>query len=111
MQKEFLFFKQAPGFQKWDTFSFKMLYKRVRPGWTLRQSLSVQNILYWFATLHGKLSLNMAFVGYEEFCRLRRVLSIEAVIAIIIALLFIQNISFFLKEFHHYALCFSAHQI
>ena len=29
----------------------------------------------------------------------------------IIALLFIQNISSFLKEFRHYALCFSAHQI
>ena len=27
-----------------------------------------------------------------------------------IALLFIQNISSFLKEFRHYALCFSAHQ-
>ena len=27
------------------------------------------------------------------------------------ALLFIQNISSFLKEFRHYALCFSAHQI
>ena len=26
-------------------------------------------------------------------------------------LLFIQNISSFLKEFRHYALCFSAHQI
>ena len=29
----------------------------------------------------------------------------------IIALLFIQNISSFLKEFRHYALSFSAHQI
>ena len=29
----------------------------------------------------------------------------------IIALLFIQNVSSFLKEFRHYALCFSAHQI
>ena len=29
----------------------------------------------------------------------------------IIALLFIQNISSFLKELCHYALCFSAHQI
>ena len=28
-----------------------------------------------------------------------------------IVLLFIQNISSFLKEFRHYALCFSAHQI
>ena len=30
---------------------------------------------------------------------------------LIIALLFIQNISSFLKEFHHYALGFSSHQI
>ena len=29
----------------------------------------------------------------------------------IIAFLFVQNISSFLKEFRHYALCFSAHQI
>ena len=29
----------------------------------------------------------------------------------IVALLFIQNISSFIKEFRHYALCFSAHQI
>ena len=29
----------------------------------------------------------------------------------LLALLFIQNISSFLKEFRHYALCFSAHQI
>ena len=29
----------------------------------------------------------------------------------IIALLFIQNISSFLEEFRHFALCFSAHQI
>ena len=29
----------------------------------------------------------------------------------IIALLFIQNISSFLKEFRHYALCHSPHQI
>ena len=29
----------------------------------------------------------------------------------IIALLFVQNISSFLKEFHHFALCFSTRQI
>ena len=68
--------------------------------------------------------IEWGWVGYEEFCRSRRVLSTEAegseicrILHIlrkpnsIIALLFIQNISSFLKEFHHYALWFSAHQI
>ena len=73
--------------------------------------------------------LNSAFVGYEEFCRSRsvihlglrplwitlslicRILHILRKANSINALFFIQNISPFLKEFHHYALCFSAHQI
>ena len=72
--------------------------------------------------------IEWGWVGYEEFCRSRRVLSTEAkgrggkpheicrILHIlrkpnsIIALLFSQNISPFLKEFRHFALCFSTHQ-
>ena len=70
--------------------------------------------------------LNSAFIRYEEFCRSRTVLSTRPrwitpsefcrILHIlrkpnsIVALLFIQNIYSFLKEFHHFALCFSAHQ-
>ena len=43
----------------------------------------------------------------SEICRILHILQ---KLNSIIALLFIQNISSFLKEFHHYALCFSAHQ-
>ena len=59
-------------------------------------------------------------VGYEEFCWSRprwittseicRILHISRKLNSIIALLFIQDISLFLKEFCHFALCFSAHQ-
>ena len=78
--------------------------------------------LLWFSNYW----IEWGRVGYEEFCRSRRVLSTEAegrggseicrILHIlrkpnsIIALLFIQNISSFLKEFRHYDLC-SAHQI
>ena len=41
-----------------------------------------------------------------EICR---ILHILRKLNSIIDLLFIQNISLFLKEFHHFALCFSAH--
>ena len=44
----------------------------------------------------------------SEICRILHILRKPNSI---IALLFIQNISSFLKEFRHYALCFSAHQI
>ena len=44
---------------------------------------------------NNKQLLNEAFVGYEEFCRSRPN---------------IQNISPFLKEFRHFALCFSTRQ-
>ena len=43
-----------------------------------------------------------------EICRILHILGKPNSI---IALLFIQNISSFLKEFHHFALCFSAHEI
>ena len=48
--------------------------------------------------------LNLAFVGYEEFCRSRRVLSTRILhivqkLNLIIALLFVPNIFPFLKEF------------
>ena len=46
---------------------------------------------------------------HSEICRILHILRKPNLI--IIALLFIQNISSFLKEFRHYALCFSAHQI
>ena len=44
----------------------------------------------------------------SEICRILHILRKPNSI---IASLFIQNISPFLKEFHHFALCFSAHQI
>ena len=44
----------------------------------------------------------------SEICRILHILQKPNSI---IALLFIQNISSFLKEFRHYALCFSTHQI
>ena len=44
---------------------------------------------------NNKQLLNEAFGGYEEFCRSRPN---------------IQNISPFLKEFRHFALCFSTRQ-
>ena len=44
----------------------------------------------------------------SEICRILHILRKPNSI---IALLFIQNITFFLKEFRHYALCFSAQQI
>ena len=44
----------------------------------------------------------------SEICRILHILPKPNSI---IDLLFIQNISSFLKEFRHYALCFSAHQI
>ena len=50
--------------------------------------------------------IEWGWVGYEEFCRSRRVLSTE-----VEGRGPIQNISSFPKEFRHYALCFSTHQI
>ena len=44
----------------------------------------------------------------SEICRILHILRKPKSI---IALLFIQNITSFLKEFRHFALCFSAHQI
>ena len=47
------------------------------------------------------------WITSSEICR---ILHIPRKPSSIIALLFIQNISPFLKEFRHFALCFSAHQ-
>ena len=85
------------------------------------------------STAAGYLAIiEWGWVGYEEFCRsikegvihrgrrprwitpseICRILHILWKPNSIIVLLFIQNISsFLLKEFRHYALCFSAHQI
>ena len=48
------------------------------------------------------------WITTSEICRILHILRKPNSI---IALLFIQNISSFLKEFRHYALCFAVHQI
>ena len=52
--------------------------------------------------------LRPRWITPSEICRILQILPRKP--NSIIALLFIQKISSFLKEFRHYALCFSAHQ-
>ena len=91
----------------------------------LIDSLNYQNVIigifsnYWMrlsriwrilqikeCVIHG--GRRRRWITPSEICRILHILRKPNSI---IALLFIQNISSFLKEFRHYALCISAHQI